>query len=1160
MNILNSFNLSETPIDGSNLIEASAGTGKTYTITGLFIRFLLEKNIPHEKILVVTFTDAATKELKERIREKLKEVCNAFLKGSSDDPFIKNIIKKYPGKRYFEILNDTLKAFDQVQIYTIHGFCRKVLLENAFESCTLFDAEIVKDQAFLLRQIADDFYRKNFHNTSLLFAGYANKKKINPDSLNRFLSSIIGRSKVSILPDRKEIDYTKIEYEYSGLFQKLADIWVAQNYSIRKILLESPGLNRQQYRIKSVEKLLAQMDSFIKLNRNYPFPFHEFEKFGSEKIEKSTKKNQETPKHPFFDLCQEFLNLNIELITQYDSKITDLKRSMIQEGVEKLSEIKQKKNVLGFDDLLSNVHGALYSNQGDELTENIRKKFSVALIDEFQDTDSVQFEIFNKIFPENSNLFLIGDPKQAIYSFRGADIYSYKEASEKSQSKYTLSYNYRSDQGLVQAVNTIFEKNDNPFFFKWIDFNGVKAANSSVTCDPPFNIWYLESERFAGRSKKISSDVAKDIISNKIALTILEILQDSSEDYCEGDIAILVRTNSEAEFVKKSLSNYNLRSVIFSHESVFDSTEASDFARIIKAIANPDNRSRIRAALSTEIMGYSLKDIATIAEDEIRWENLLADFREYLLIWKKLGFIKMIREFLTRQKVISYVTKLADGERRATNILHLTEVLHRFDSKGKDPEKLVKWFDEKRDPQSERDDDGLLRLSSDEKLIKIVTIHKSKGMEYPIVFCPFLFNQSRVNDSDSHFFFHDKKDNKLVLDLGSEDKEINLAEAEKEVLAENLRLTYVALTRAKERCYIAYGRVGKFHTSSLAYLFHSLDGDNFTEKAKDLKDDAIISDIQKICDDSCGTIALTMLYNDSDGINLSSGLSQNPLTPKLFNSLVDNSFKVSSFSALTTHHKSYQREDFAYLYEEKTRSQDETDIFSFPKGSVPGLFMHEIFENIDYAGATEIDIVEVVKEGLVKYDFDDIWCDTIVKMVFNVLNVPLDLKKSLSLSRIDSKNKINELEFYFPVTNLTHDNINELLIKEGEKERELKFDELRGFIKGYIDLIIHFEGKYYIIDWKSNHIGDSSVDYGYENLREAISENYYHLQYYIYTVALHKYLKNRLHDYDYRKHFGGVFYIFLRGVEGESETGIFKDLPPFDLIEKLEKIFEGGQN
>ncbi len=1155
MKIMNPFNLNNSPIDGSNLIEASAGTGKTYTIASLFIRFILEKKISHDKILVVTFTDAATKELKERIRARIKELYKAMTNEKSDDRFISDIANNFKDKQSVETINDILKAFDQVQIHTIHGFCRKMLIENAFESHTLFDTEIVKDQDGLLRQITDDFYRKNFHKTSPLYAGYAYQSKINPDSLNRFLLTVVGKQNINIIPDFNEVNFSKIETKYLEIYRKVQEIWFSDQKQIGVILLESKSLNRNKYQVKTISKLLAEMDSFLNYGEKNTNLFPGFEKFGNEYMENSVKKNMDQPEHIFFDVCQEFFSINKKLIRLYDQHIINIKRSLVLEGLSQLKIVKQKKNVLGFDDLLSDMHKALYAEHGNQFIDNIRKKFNVALIDEFQDTDPVQFEIFNKIFPEKSDLFLIGDPKQAIYSFRGADIYSYKKASEKTLNKYTLSNNYRSDNGLVKAVNTIFKHNKNPFFFDWIGFSESIPADSSEISNPPFNIWYLESENYAGKNRVISRSIADRIITENIAREIIDILEDNSNGFQQRDIAILVRKNNEAEFVKNILAGYGLKSVIYSNASVFDSMESVELSRILKAISNPDNKSFIKAALATEAMGYSLADITSIVEDELMFEQILADFRYYWKIWRKSGFIKMIREFISKEKIISKVVKLKDGERKATNILHLTEVLHKYDSMGKGPEFLLKWFDEMKNPLSIRDDEGHVRLESDENLIKIVTIHKSKGMEYSVVFAPFLFNESKVNNPASHIFFYDKIDEKLSLDIGSENKELNLNIAIKESLAENLRILYVALTRAKNRCYMAYGKIGKYFSSAPSYLFHGSGDDNFTERVKKLSDNEMITEIKALCAKSEGTINFSILKEHGHHRERSFKTTDFDSIMKPFNSSIDDSFKVSSFSALTSMSKSYKNTDYSFLYEDEVKTQGVMNIFSFPKGAVPGLFMHEIFEDINYAESSDLEITEIVKEKLLKYDFEEEWAETIIDMVNKVLYTNLDEDTELSLSKIDTKNRINELEFYFPVSSITSKGINQILSDEG-----LNFSKLKGYMKGYIDLIIHHEGKYYILDWKSNYLGDSLFDYNYENLKEAIEENYYHLQYYIYTVALHKYLKIRVEDYDFETNFGGVFYIFLRGVDSESNTGIYSDRPSLELIEKFEFLFDRGEN
>ena len=489
---MKTFDLINTPLAGTNLIEASAGTGKTYTIAGLFLRLILEKHFPADQILVVTFTKAATAELKDRIYNKLLCAKEAFLKGSSDDKLIEALVKKHNNSApAIQLIQDALIDFDKAAIFTIHGFCQRILYENAFETGSLFDTELTTDQTDLMQEVADDFWRRHFYDLPPEFLSYCIKKISGPEYFLKLLDKIKTPG-IKIIPDLKKPSLESLG-PFRETFISLKKAWTFSREKVESASggLRDPSLNGSVYgsiktkpgqtgfskRDMKVFSMIEAMDRFVdSKSANFPL-FKDFEKFTSTKLIRSARKNHIPPSHEFFDICDKLYRIGITLESEMERYLLFLKAESFKFAKSELFIKKKKNNTQFFDDLLIMVMEALEKRSGNELAKSIREKYQAALVDEFQDTDPVQYEIFSRLFSsKGSVLFMIGDPKQAIYSFRGADIFSYMKAARNAQSKYTLTDNWRSEPGLITAINTIFSNVRQPFVFDEIEFEKGKSG------------------------------------------------------------------------------------------------------------------------------------------------------------------------------------------------------------------------------------------------------------------------------------------------------------------------------------------------------------------------------------------------------------------------------------------------------------------------------------------------------------------------------------------------------------------------------------------------------------------------------------------------------------------------------------------------------------
>ncbi|MBE9562018.1 MAG: exodeoxyribonuclease V subunit beta, partial [Proteobacteria bacterium] len=855
-------------------------------------------------------------------------------------------------------------------------------------------------------------------------------------------------------------------------------------------------------------------------------------KFTSKELAASVKKGQTAPQDEFFDLCETLLVCQVDLAEIFRQHLLALKVKLFAITKQILIQKKHQYHIQSFDDLLINLHKALTGNNSKNLAKTIRNKYKVALIDEFQDTDPIQYEIFKTIYQENSTLFLIGDPKQAIYSFRGADIFTYLTASKDAgDNRYTLATNWRSEADLIHATNLLFSQTNNPFLANNIQFQPVSAPDDKpITNTACLHLWYVPRS-LAEASKLVSKKWATKNIPQAIGYEIAKLLQSDmmidDEDkpkakrpLAAGDIAILVRTNRQALQIQKTLTKLQIPSVLYSRESLFDSHEMLEIKRILLAIAEPSRESLIKAALTTNIFGISGNELYSLMADDKQWQLRLNQFQHYHFLWQQFGFIKMYRTMLLLERVQIHLLSYSDGERRLTNILHIGEILQQAVVQQKlGINRLCQWLEQSHEEEE-------LRLESDEKLVKIVTIHKSKGLEYPIVFCPFIWDGALHNEKAPQFVFHNGIE--LTLDLGSDEQEKNRERALIEERAENLRLFYVAVTRAKYHCYLVWGVFKDTENSALSHLLYP----NIEQET----DSQFIQMLQDLAAQSNNTLQVTKLP-------LEPIIYKRPidtveaLQARKFTGNIDREWQVSSFTALSTHN--YQSEHI-YI------SKSDNDIFSFPRGALAGVFFHSLFEHLDF---TQPDL-ELIQKQLISFGYDvEKWLPTITDLVANVLDTPLS---SYNLSQITKDKRLNELEFYYPLTRITDAGLQAIFVNHSVSH----IKPVRGFMKGYIDMVFEYEGKYYLVDYKSNWLGNNKDDYHNKQLHGVLVKEDYILQYHIYTIALHRYLAYRLPNYSYAEHFGGVYYLFLRGMQWGSDYGVYWDRPDDKLIQELSNYFD----
>ena len=1208
------FDPVNTPLQGTNLIEASAGTGKTHTITGIFLRLILEKHFTVDQILVVTFTKAATEELKERIRKKLLEAKSAFLKGSSHDILIRSLIEKSDNSASMvRCLRDALVNFDNAAIFTIHGFCRRILHENAFETQSLFDTELVTDPVDIHREVAEDFWRKHVYRLPKEFISFILNHNISGPEYFMKLSGRKRSTSIKIIPvlEKPELGHL---YGFRATFEKLKSLWPDSRLPVMR-LLNDPSLNGRVYgsmkpeadgdgiskRDLTVHSMSAAMDRFVD-EKSAGFPlFKDFEKWTTTKIKSSTRKNHASPSHEIFDICDALYDQGDRLAAEMETYVLYLKTRFFEFAEKQLSAAKKQRNILFYDDLLLKVKEALESEKGNMLAETIRNKYRAGLVDEFQDTDAVQYSIFSRIFhSKNTMLFMIGDPKQSIYGFRGADVFSYMKAALYADSKFTLIENWRSEPSLIIAVNTIYSNRKSPFVFDRIGFeagiSGKKTESSDPAYFPSFILWYLEMKENDGSSKILSKTESVPLIAGSVANEISRLVslnKNISSNYppsflrdgaATSDIAVLVRTNRQAQIIKNALSSKNIPSVLHNTGNIFHTHEAVEMERVLMAVAEPGNDRVYHAALVTDMVGVSGNEIDAAGGVFSMLEERRDRFRKYLGLWTRYGFIRMFRMLLSEEGVRERLLKFPDGERRLTNILHLAEILHQESYNNKlGMTGLLKWLSLQRNTDMLLSESHLLRLESDDLAVKIITIHKSKGLEFPVVFCPFVWDGALTKNRE--ILFHDTDDNEIpTLDLGSNLFGHHLVFAQNELLSENLRLLYVALTRAVKRCYLVWGRFNTAETSAPAYLFHyqepfndDIDKNNMVLSLKkrfsEKNDTSFLEDLKQIEKKSENNIKILPLPMDDGNGHLAEEDAIEQLSCRRFSGKIDTTWKITSFSHLISQRPLDEelpdRDTVHDFYTSATESDQEltdyADIFSFPKGTRAGIFFHDLFEHLDFVDGNSEERKRLVLHKLSAFGFELQWQQAIHSMINHVLSVPLSIADiTVKLSSIQSENRINEMEFYFPIKPLSSSGLKKVFSDFGridllgdfpERLGKLSFSLIKGFMKGYMDMVFYEQNRFWLVDWKSNLLGTSIEDYGKDALNHTMRKEFYILQYHLYVLALVQHLQRQVPGFCYEKHFGGVFYIFLRGVNSEKgmEYGVYKDLPDKNFVDALKR-------
>ncbi len=1150
-------------LDSPCLVEASAGTGKTHAITTYFVRAIVELGLSPDQILVVTYTKAATAELRARTRTRLMQAISMLDAEPTEEDALSVIVNgavRRIGRREVErALVDALGQMDQAAISTIHGFCQRVLQDFPLSFGIDFDFEVSEDARSLQRAMAIDFWAADLYDKPDWLLHALRDARVSVDYLAR-LAELATRPGVEVLgPEAVEIDDRRIE-AWSESKARAAAIWAAERSTILGHL-QSEVLNQSIYKPRSVEGWEFQIDAFFATPGWCPLPKF-WRWLGQDNIDDKVKKDFDPPQHPFFVECEGLRRAAEEIREGFQRAAFDFQMRFLAYVRGETQKRKNRDAILTYDDLLTSVYAPF--DTGDpihdpklsaQIASEVSNAFPLALVDEFQDTDSVQYGIFRAIWGEGSAVY-VGDPKQAIYAFRGADVFSYIRAVDDVAGRaYALTTNRRSDPGLVDAVNTLFSRHEPPFLLEEIRMQpAVAHATRRSTFDPSLELLYLQAERLAPSPE----DTVPPIVANEIGLLLQSDERIEGRPIEPGDIAVLCRTNRQASAVTAALRELRVPASLDGDASVLNTAIADELRAVLEAALLPGDGFVVRRALLTELLGVTPYELSEMGDEA--WSNWVSRFSAWNDTWHRHGVVRFLEDLLRDTHAESRMARHPAARRHLTDLLHIEELLLRGErERQRDPFALMQWFrrlDENNPDRGSVDVEGLQqRPDAESGAVRVSTIHKSKGLEYGVVYVPFTWNDVRLFRFDrTAIKFHDA-DRNLKVDLGSANRSDHLAISQRENFSEAIRLLYVAVTRAKHRCTLFWGPARGVADSALGYLLHGrVDGARLDETRMRADVEAFVSASNGAAD--------TLKPREERARPYEARHPQGALAVRAARRTFSHARRIASFTSLTGHDEKTPGPGRGVDVVERATGLFET----LPAGARTGLLLHAVLERVSFEKLDDDDTLQLIAEELGRFGFDDTLGETVRTDLATVARTPLTTEPDApNLAALSRDHQLRELEFTLGLDAPALAGLADVLERHGapaslpgyhERLRRLGAAGLQPFLRGFIDLVFQWNGRWYVADYKSNLL----PAYGPAEVSEAVAREHYALQAQLYTAAAHRFLLQRVPRYDPETQWGGSLFLFLRGMGGADHAGrsVFFDRQPASLLREVDAWLGGG--
>ena len=1212
---------------GSRLIEASAGTGKTWTIAALYLRLVLGHGGEHAfarplrpaEILVMTFTRAATRELSDRIRQRLLEAAQCFRgerQPHTEDSFLTGLMADYakgPLRQHAAwVLASAAESMDDASVHTIDAWCQRMLKEHAFDSGNLFEEELVADEHALRLQASQDYWRQACYPLAQaplkqVLAIWGDVAQLDADVRGLLSQDIAPAAGAGTLAEV----LTQTMAQRAGVLAQLKQGWALRAQTMQDWLdgqtaSKGNGWDGRRLSPRHYTGWLATLRQWAEDAQQDAAPDL---KTGWDRFTPDGLLGARKPDAPPIALPPEFAafaTLKADIGKLPEISVALRLHAAVNVG-QRLHQLKRQRGSFGFADMLHRLDTALGAHNGARLRQRILAQYPVILIDEFQDTSPLQYQIFDRLYQTQANdrhsaLLLIGDPKQSIYGFRGADIHSYLRARRATQARHSvLQTNFRSTQAVVEAVNHWFARADcarsegafmyrqgpdNPLPFIQVRAHGrAEQLHTAQGVLPAMTLVHdLEPVNNDEMRRRFAARCAEQIacwLNDRQAGFRTPGASGQADDFKPlrpADIAILVRTGTEATAVRRELARRNIPSVYLSDkDSVFASTEAHDLVHWLRAVAAPHDARLVRAALATASMGLSLAELTWLASNDEAFDVRAESLRQLRSVWQMQGVLAMLRQTLHQDGLAARWLAGADGERRLTNFLHLAELLQSASSSQDGEQSLIRWLLTQIAQGPAQGDEQVLRLESDADLVKVVTIHKSKGLEYPLVCLPFA-SSFRARDRKSTSFVtlaDDAGERTLHLQFGDDE----LAQAERDRLREDVRLLYVALTRARHALWLGFSavKVGQSdasvsHKSAAGYL---LGGSEGLDRAGWL---ALLEQLG----DGCADIHLQPAHPHTPCTHLQRAMTEATLLPApLYQADFDRHWTVGSFSGLTRGLDAAPPVTALSPLQTPRPADDEPEPLlpapasvqtlhsapagaladpapwhRFARGAQAGNFLHEQLEWLaaeGFALAGNDPLAARLQQRCARAGYGDAatelahWLTTVLQT-----RLPGPQAALTELTQV-----LPEMEFWLPADCIDSSQVDALCqqhLLPGVPRPALVPRQLHGMLMGFADLVFEHQGRFWVLDYKSNHLGDQDDAYQPEALAHAMAEHRYDVQAALYLLALHRLLRQRLGSaYQPGQHLGGAVYLFLRGIQGPA-SGVCLIAAKLPLLDALDAM------
>lgn len=1210
-------------LTGLHVLQADAGTGKTWTVSRLVVRAIVERNLDITQIAVLTFTNAAAAELRDRIGQLL----DRWSQGEADqsDPFWQAWWPTVQGQQGVEKLRLARLQLDDAPIGTIHSFCQRVLADHALSIGRWDHPEPGPGNDDAIEAAVAQWWRENITAGSAQLAALVGDAGLSVDRLMNILGPALRDPDARIA--MRGTDSSAAGFDPQGFpaqldrdVDALRTAWTAERQAYLD-WLTGPGfdLNRTTYKPETVVELASELDQFF---AQYPASLNQAPRMlrflDRAQVQRSFKKGTDPAildRFTMFGLASVLLN-RLREREDLSAVVANQVRDLIAQWAR---QFQQRRGVIGFDDMVQQTREALHHDAvGNALADALRHRYPLAFVDEFQDTDPAQWDIFSAIYcapgqthtggaVSGCGLILVGDPKQSIYSFRHADIHTYLAAARAAESRHRLGQNHRSNGMLIDAVNAVF---DRPDAFALPDIQMAATAHGVMAVNPQsqpvddglgaLSVVQLDDPGSA------SAEAVPVLAQRAAATAAIEIRRLLTSGAASGaDIAVLVPARDLGQMVYRSLLSEGVGGVQISRDSVFAASEAMDLFRIVSAINAPGNADLVRGALTTQLIGLDISALQQGVDDPEQWQNWLQAFSTARARWAADGPQAALRDLLFagfgRAAAIACLDR---GERRLTNLLHLLSLLDADPLAVTGAAQAQSWLGRqiRSVRREETAEQAQLRLESDENLVSILTIHAAKGLEFDYVFLPFAWRTTSFRVKPvSHFYDPASAcrwvtDNHRSLWDGTNPHAVQFGRAEPFVqFQESIRLMYVALTRAVRRCYVFWGNPKSTAKlpSALAWLLdHSLAlSDNPLEdhKRNDMRADATaVADrwqqlsgalagvtvnpaqrLRQMADAAVApasaaspTGAATGGGDNRDGGDVPPGAHAVRGTLRLgrLDHTVQPAFANRSFTSLTRHtsdeinRPDHDETQGGGLVQRDGTLHASADLhpaaLAFPRGANPGSCLHDILEHTDF--------VQAVDQQRVQRELKRYAIEAAHEPVTDWLNKVLAtrLPAGFALNDVARADSLREMAYTLSVQVSTPGDISDAIADHYGVPR-LTPVPWEGFLNGFIDLLVRHDNRYWLIDWKSNWLGDTRAHYDQASLQAAMVEHAYTLQMSLYTVAVHRMLRHRVSDYQYDTHFGGVCYLFMRGMTGDPAdrgAGVYQERLPGSLVSALDNI------